>query len=118
VAENIDYGFLSAREGGSRTIGYVPAASASRSGVTIATGFDLGQRGEDDLARLGLPSALIAKLKPYLGKRSQDAVDALKKFWKAAVSQNWKEASSVLRNFGDAYSARRRLEADLLDKIP
>ncbi len=39
MPENIDYKFLSQLEGGSKTIGYVPAAAVSKSGVTIATGF-------------------------------------------------------------------------------
>jgi hypothetical protein len=78
MPDNVDYTFLSAREGGCKTSGYVPAAANSDSGVTIATGFDLGQRSEADLKGLGLSSGLIAKLKPYLGKRKKDAVDALK----------------------------------------
>jgi len=77
MPENIDYKFLSEREGGSKTIGYVPAAGVSKSGVTIATGFDLGQRNEADLKKLGLSLALVNKLKPYLGKKSKDAQDAL-----------------------------------------
>jgi GH24 family phage-related lysozyme (muramidase) len=188
MPDNVDYAFLSAREGGCKTTGYVPAASNSDSGVTIATGFDLGQRSEADLNGLRLSASLVAKLKPYLGKRKKDAVDALKnsplsvtlpeaqqidkasfdshlsqlklaynaavradktkkafedlpgqaqtaiasvafqygtrlsfrtpKFWKAVVSQDWKDATKVLRNFGDVYPTRRGLEADLLDKIP
>jgi len=188
MPDSVDYAFLSAREGGSKTTGYVPAASSSESGVTIATGFDLGQRSESDLKGLGLSAGLIGKLKPYVGKKKKDAVDALKnsaltvtsqeaqeidkasfaahisqlklaynaavradktkkvfedlpgeaqtaiasvafqygtrlsfrtpKFWKAAVSQDWKETTKVLRNFGDVYPTRRGLEADLLDKIP
>jgi hypothetical protein len=55
----IDYSFLSDLEGGRTTIGYVPAAAVSKSGVTIATGFDLGQRSEADLKRLGLPANLF-----------------------------------------------------------
>jgi hypothetical protein len=78
MPENIDYGFLRAREGGCKTTGYVPTASKSNSGVTISTGFDLGARREADLTKLGLSVALIAKLKPYLGKTKQDAVAALK----------------------------------------
>lgn len=78
MPDNIDYEFLSAREGGCKTIGYVPAAQVSKSGVTIATGFDLGPRSEAELNNLGLPILLIAKLKPYLGKKSQDAVDYLR----------------------------------------
>src|SRR5690606_36295951 len=51
----------------------------SKSGVTIATGFDLGQRDENDLARLGLSPALVTKSKPYLGKKGISAVEFLRK---------------------------------------
>lgn len=70
MAEKIDYSFLSNLEGGSKSIGYVPAAEVSKSGVTIATGFDLGQRNEADLKTLKLDTTLIAKLKPYLGLKA------------------------------------------------
>ena len=79
MPENIDYKFLSQLEGGSKITGYVPAASVSKSGVTIATGFDLGQRNEADLKRLGLSIALTTKLKPYLGKKAKDAQALIKK---------------------------------------
>ena len=79
MPDKIDYKFLSGLEGGSKTTGYVPAAGVSNSGVTIATGFDLGQRNEADLNRLKLPVALVTKLKPYLGKKKKDAADLLKK---------------------------------------
>ena len=38
-------------------------------------------------------------------------------FWKAVSSQNWMLAIHELRNFGDAYSTRRKKEAKLLEKI-
>lgn len=79
MLDKIDYSFLSELEGGSKTTGYVPAAEVSKSGVTIGTGFDLGQRNEADLKSLGLSSELIATLKPYLGKKAKDAQDALNK---------------------------------------
>lgn len=79
MPENIDYNFLSALEGGRKTSGYVPAATISKSGVTIATGFDLGQRNEHDLKTLKLDTALIAKLKPYLGLKGQNSQNLLKK---------------------------------------
>lgn len=47
------------------------------SGVTVGTGLDLGQQAEDDLRRMGLPDALIARFRPYLGKRTAEAVAAL-----------------------------------------
>jgi len=77
--DKIDFSFINELEGGSKTAGYVPAAEVSKSGVTIGTGFDLGQRNESDLKALGLPSDLTAKLKPYLGKKAKDALDALDK---------------------------------------
>lgn len=73
----IDYSFLSAREGGIRLDGYVPAPAGSKSGVTIATGCDLGQRNRADLRALRLPLSLIDKLAPYLGVTRSDAVKLL-----------------------------------------
>lgn len=78
MADEIDYGFISDREGGSLTTGYVPAGGVSNSGVTIATGFDLGARNIGDLNALSLEGPLVDKLKPYLGKIKKDAEDALK----------------------------------------
>jgi Bacterial toxin homologue of phage lysozyme, C-term len=75
----IDYKFIAEREGGRKTKGYVPAAVVSSSGVTVATGFDLGQRNESDLTRLKLSTFLVAKLKPYLGKKKKEAQEYLKK---------------------------------------
>jgi GH24 family phage-related lysozyme (muramidase) len=79
MPEKIDYQFLSDLEGGCNTIGYVPASGVSKSGVTIATGFDLGQRSENDLKSLNLDAALILKLKPYLGVKATDAKTLIKK---------------------------------------
>lgn len=75
----IDYAFLSAREGGVRLDGYVPVPANSRSGVTIATGFDVGQRNRADLVALGLPLSLVDKLTPYLGVIRFDAQKLLDK---------------------------------------
>ena len=79
MPENIDYKFLSDLEGGCKTTGYVPAAAVSKSGVTIATGFDLGQRDENDLKLLKLDSLLATTLKPYLGAKGVSAQALLKK---------------------------------------
>ena len=72
----VDWGFISSKEGGSKLEGYVPDPDGSKSGVTIATGFDLGARNEKDLA--GLSPALINKLAPFVGLKGQNAVLALK----------------------------------------
>lgn len=50
------------------------------SGVTVGAGLDLGQQSEADLRRMGLPALLIERFRPYLGKRREDAVDALSRF--------------------------------------
>lgn len=79
MAENIDWEFIASLEGKGVTTGYVPDPTGSKSGVTIATGFDLGARNESDLTSLGLSSALITKFKPYLGLQGTTADDFLKK---------------------------------------
>ena len=73
----IDFSFISELEGGRQTKGYVPEPDTSRSGVTIATGVDLGQMGESYLQQLDLPEALKVKLSPYLGLIKFDAVEIL-----------------------------------------
>lgn len=74
---NIDWSFISEKEGGQRLTGYVPDPRKSQSGVTIATGFDLGARNEADLRRLRLPQSLVSKLSPYLGLKRWRALSEL-----------------------------------------
>lgn len=75
----VDYLFLSKLEGGCHTGGYVPEPEKSQSGVTIATGFDLGARNENDLRMLGINGRLLARLKPYLGLKKYTATEFLRK---------------------------------------
>ena len=174
----IDFNFISDREGGRRTTGYVPNPEGSLSGVTIGTGIDLGQMGESDLEQFNFPSDLKDKLRPYLGKIKFEAVDLLDtmplhvtdeeaelidkqvksrfvrdlerkfndsaimrfdelpdgvqtviasvafqygdlrsrtpNFWRQITTGDWQGAYRNLRDFGDDYSTRRNLEADLL----
>jgi Bacterial toxin homologue of phage lysozyme, C-term len=78
-AIDIDWALISAREGGSRLDGYVPDASGSKSGVTVATGFDIGAQSEAGIDQLDITDDLKKKLKPYCGKHGKDAQDYLKK---------------------------------------
>ncbi|MEP7121366.1 MAG: pesticin C-terminus-like muramidase [Byssovorax sp.] len=75
----IDWAFISAREGGERLDGYFPPANRSKSGVTIATGFDIGQRSKSDLERLVLSQVLVNKLSPYCGHTGSDAKEYVRK---------------------------------------
>lgn len=69
--------FIDKEEGGQLTKGYRPKVEGS--GVTVATGVDLGNRTEYELKHLGLPEDLIKKLKPYLGKKDELADAVLKR---------------------------------------
>ena len=73
----IDWNFIGGLEGGQRLTGYVPDPTGSMSGVTIATGVDLGQRSADDINALNIPDALKVKLVPYAGLKGQDAANYL-----------------------------------------
>jgi uncharacterized Zn-binding protein involved in type VI secretion len=76
-ATKIDFVSLAAMEGGQRLLAYVPPAG--RSGVTVATGVDLGQISLDELkGRRGLAADLTKRLLPYVGKiRGRDAPEEL-----------------------------------------
>lgn len=71
---NVDFSFIKEREGYEKSI-YVPLENdgtvSNKSGPTIASGFDIGQRSESDLK--GLPTSIINKLKPYLGLKGSAA---------------------------------------------
>jgi UDP-3-O-acyl-N-acetylglucosamine deacetylase len=71
---NINFDFISTFEGGSLNKGYVPDAAKSKSGVTIAVGFDLGARNVNDLRALNLDNALVDLLTPYLGLQGRSAL--------------------------------------------
>lgn len=72
----IDFEFISILEGSSNE-GYVPDPDKSQSGVTIASGFDIGQRSEAEIKKAFQPN-LCSKLLPYVGQVRQQAVATLK----------------------------------------
>ncbi len=72
-SHSIDMAFIARLEGGPATRGYVPDPEHSRSGVTIGTGFDLGQQKNLDM----LPKDLAERLAPYLGLIGAKAVARL-----------------------------------------
>lgn len=79
----VDMAFIAGFEGLCAKRGYVPDIQNSRSGVTIGTGFDIGQRNEKDLQKLKeqqsfpLPEHICALLRPYLGLIREDALNEL-----------------------------------------
>lgn len=70
----IDWRFIGALEGQSVLDGYIPDTAISQSGVTIATGVDLGQiTTASDLPAQSLPPGLAEKLAPYCGLKTAAA---------------------------------------------
>lgn len=78
--KGIDFDVISKLEGGQHLVGYVPTNKGQvigQSGVTIATGVDLGQWSLTDIRKLELPQELVKKIEPYLGRKKESALDAL-----------------------------------------
>lgn len=88
--------FLATVEGTQQTQGYIPCdlvgggtanyrggpnperyVPMGVSGVTIGTGVDLGQTSAAELEGMGVSSATINSLRPYLGQSGPDAVEVL-----------------------------------------
>ena len=70
--ETVDIEYISKEEGDNVLDGYtLPPEQFSKSGVTVATGVDLGARNLNDLK--GLDLKIIEKLKPYLGLKGKNA---------------------------------------------
>lgn len=71
----IDFSFIAQLEG-NECQGYVPDPENSQSGVTIASGFDLGQRSAEEIQN-AFDAPLADKLLPYIGKKKQEALECL-----------------------------------------
>lgn len=79
----IDWDFIRQFEGGRKLYGYVPVNNEGepigKSGVTVATGVDLGQYSpEEFLHNLKISPSLVRKLHPYFGVTGVSALQLLK----------------------------------------
>jgi hypothetical protein len=83
--------------------GYVPTPS---SGVTIATGFDLGQHNKQDIKNLNLPKALEDKLTPYAGSTDAKKAANLTITAEEAALLDKAVIDSKLNSFNAAYVAK------------
>lgn len=66
---NVDFAYLSRWEGNQFLRGYVPFSkgiTAGVSGMTVATGFDLGQINQGQYDKLNLPPTILPKVQPFL----------------------------------------------------
>lgn len=80
VANKIDWGFISQREGLETQDMAVPrdtdgVTALGHSGPTIASGFDVGNHSASDIQNMGLSADLTAKLTPYTSMQKQPAID-------------------------------------------
>lgn len=71
---NLTTGGTANYKGGANPSRYIPMGI---SGVTIATGIDLGQQSAKVMGKVGIPALNFVVFLPYLGKRKKDAVMAL-----------------------------------------
>jgi hypothetical protein len=85
----IDWGFIEACEGRGKTEGYIPKRNGKimgKSGVTIGSGFDIGQHDNAEIDHLEIAgdqknvAEVKKKLKFFTHKKTTDAVNALKDY--------------------------------------
>ena len=73
----IDWDFIGAREGKGVNKGYIPelpdGTVRGQSGLTIATGWDVGQMSLEELQASGLPPEIINKVRPFVGLKKEEA---------------------------------------------
>ena len=106
--------FISDEEGGQRLVATVP--KGGKSGVTVATGFDLGSNNAEDLRRLGLPPALVGKFAPYLGLQRAEA-ETMLRTKPLRISQGEADAIDALKR-RDVYEKVRRQYDAAVAKTP
>lgn len=115
---NIDFDFIKELEG-YELEGYVPDPENSQSGVTIASGFDLGHRHLSEMYDL-FNEDLAEKLFPYCGFKKQDAVALLKQKPLIITDQEALEINMVVhRRASEMLSSSYYLETSLyFDDLP
>lgn len=97
----IDWHFIGQLEG-FRTRGYVPDQGSSQSGVTIGMGVDLGHWTEAQLQRRRVHPNIIEKVRPFLGLRGDDAIEA---------------AQDLVLFQDEADALSRTIQGDMVDAI-
>jgi len=112
----INYNFINSIlgrfEGKSYTRGYIPCQRGTyyggtdtdkgeplgASGVTIATGVDLGQQTKTGLTSMGIPTAITNILEPYIGIKKDQAIKKLKEFPLTLTYEQVREIDEAVHN--------------------
>ena len=106
----INWKFIEEQEGSGVTVGYVPKTKNDKSGVTVASGFDLGGKTEQDLIeRYKLNPETITQLVPFMGLQGQSARDVAGdlKLLPAQVSEIDAASKKVFENDFSNYYNRK-----------
>jgi hypothetical protein len=85
----VDWSFISRMEGGSQTKGYIPLKKGKvmgKSGLTIGTGWDVGQMTAKELKNADIPESVKIAVEPFVGLRGQAALDKLNKLGAPRIS--------------------------------
>ena len=78
---SVDWGFITQNEGGQILVGYtLNPQQFPNAGLTIATGVDIGQMSQAQVAALPIDAAAQAMLTPFAGLVGQAAVNALQAY--------------------------------------
>lgn len=111
----VNWDFIQKLEGKGVKQGYVPDPDNSQSGVTIASGVDLGQQTLDGLASYSIPHELVTKLAPYIGLKKHAAVQFLRANPLVLTAAEVKDLDRIIHN--EHYNALVR-EYDKASSIP
>lgn len=100
-AQDIDWQTIEQLEGGRQQQGYVP--QAGKSGVTVSSGFDVGQRQNLE----GLPAELQQKLQPFVGAKREEAQRKLAATGGVQLSP---EEADVVANFAKDETTQKLMD--------
>ena len=108
-ATNIDWGFIAEQEGAAVRQFYVPndPDTGNESGVTIASGFDIGQHNVDEINNIFAGHTnIINILTPFADTTGQEARNLLSRIRPAALDD------TVVRQIDDINNAHRAAELE------
>jgi hypothetical protein len=94
----VNWNFISSLEGKGICKAYVPCPGTSFSGITVATGFDLGQQSIESLKEFNLSPSLFRILKPYLGFQSFEAFDYIENYPLILTDKQVKEIDKAVQD--------------------
>ena len=116
---NIDWNFIHILEGKAILRAYVPVGKdgkvMGKSGVTIASGFDIGQLTEKSLKAFKFSKDLESKLLPYVDKKRETALEFLRK---NPLSITMGECNEITKKLQNRFSKELELLYNSHSKIP